>query len=187
MCLCVRRRIAFGLSPERNNAWRYLYIMTTRFFSPAWTTLHNLDGGEPVNDVDSGRATILVVDDYAELRSLLRLWLEARGYRVAEAADGREAVEVAERERPALILMDVAMPGVDGFSAALRIRRMGGLGGVPIVATSAYGDSAKAVQLKIDPTAVGFNAYLPKPFGPQQLDELLELFAPRRVVLAAGP
>jgi CheY-like chemotaxis protein len=140
-----------------------------------------------VNDGDSGRATILVVDDYAELRSLLRLWLEARGYRVAEAADGREAVEVAERERPALILMDVAMPDVDGFTAALRIRRMEGLGGVPIVATSAYGDSAKAVQLKIDPTAVGFNAYLQKPFGPQQLDELLELFAPRRVVLAAGP
>ena len=127
-----------------------------------------------------------MADDYAEIRALLRQRLEARGYRVAEAADGRQAVEVAERVRPALILMDIAMPEVDGCSATLRIRSTEGLQDIPIVATSAYDDSAKADQLRIDPTAVGFNGYVAKPFGPRQLVELLERFAPRRAALAAG-
>lgn len=139
-----------------------------------------------MSDSDCGRLTILVADDYSEIRSLLRQWLEARGYRVVEAADGRQAVAAAARERPALILMDISMPEVDGCSAALRIRRTEGLSGVPIVATSAYDDSAKAAQLRIDPTAVGFNDYVAKPFGPEQLDDLLERFAPKRVVLASG-
>ena len=134
---------------------------------------------------ESGCPTVLVVDDYDELRLLLGEWLRARGYRVAEASGGCEAVAAAARERPDLILMDVAMPDVDGLTAALRIRRTEGLSNIPIVATSAYGDSPKADQLLIDPTAVGFNAYLPKPFGPGQLDELLERFAPRRAAIAA--
>ena len=135
---------------------------------------------------NSTNLTVMVVDDYAEMRSLLRGWLEARGYQVVEAEDGRQAVEVAERERPALILMDLFMPEVDGYSAALRIRQRDELRHVPIVATSAYEDSGKAIQLQIDPTAVGFNEYVGKPFGPEQLDELLERFAPKRVVLAPG-
>ena len=139
-----------------------------------------------MSDSDPERATILVVDDYAEIRALLRLWLEARGYRVAEAADGRQAVAAAARERPALILMDISMPDVDGCSAALRIRRMEELRGVPIVATSAYEDSAKVAQLRIDPTALGFNDYVAKPFGPEQLDALLSRFVPPRVVRTAG-
>ena len=139
-----------------------------------------------MTDSDYGCATILVADDYAEIRSLLRQWLEARGYRVAEAADGRQAVAAAERERPALILMDIEMPDVDGCSAALRIRRTEGLHDVPIVATSAYEDSAKTAQLLIDPTAVGFNDYVAKPFGPEQLNGLLERFVPKRAVPAVG-
>ena len=134
----------------------------------------------------TAKMTVLVVDDYAEIRSLLRLWLEERGYRVAEAADGREAVEVAARERPALILMDVFLPDLDGFDATLRIRQQEGLRDVPVVATSAYEQSGKAAQLQIDPAAVGFNGYLAKPFGPGQLDEVLERFAPKRVILASG-
>ncbi len=130
--------------------------------------------------------TVLVVDDDPDIRSLMRRWLEARGYGVAEAADGRQAVGAALRERPGLILMDLVMPEVDGFASALRIREKEGLRDVPIVGISAYGESGVDVQLQIDPAAVGFNAYVAKPFGPEQLAEILDRFVPKRIVLASG-
>jgi len=125
---------------------------------------------------NSIRRTVLIVDDYADVRPLLRRWLEDFGYRVVEAADGWEAVSVAKRERPDLILMDLFMPEVDGFAAALRLRKDPELKDVPIVAISAYGELGLDVQLKIDPLAAGFNDYLEKPFGPEKLKELLERF-----------
>ena len=125
------------------------------------------------------RPTVLIVDDYDDVRPLIRRWLEDFGCRVVEAAGGKEAIEVAEREHPDLILMDLFMPEVDGFAAALRIRKDVKLKDVPIVAISAYGELGIDIQLKIDPQAVGFNEYVPKPFGPEQLKELLERFVPR--------
>ena len=126
-----------------------------------------------------GTLTVLVTDDFDELRSLLRSWIERFGYRVMEAANGSEAVAVAIRERPELILMDLYMPEVDGFVAAARIREHEELKHVPIIGMSAYEESAADTQLRLDPLGVGFNAYLVKPFGPEQLGELLERFLPR--------
>jgi len=57
--------------------------------------------------------TVLIVDDSADIRTMVRLWLERRGCRVVEAADGKQAVQVAERERPALILMDLYLPELE--------------------------------------------------------------------------
>jgi CheY-like chemotaxis protein len=125
---------------------------------------------------NSIRPTVLIVDDYPDVRPLLRRWLEDFGCRVVEAADGREAVSVAKRERPELILMDLFMPEVDGFAAALRLRKDPELNDVPIVAISAYGELGLDEQLKIDPQAVGFNDYVQKPFGPEKLKEFLERF-----------
>lgn len=128
---------------------------------------------------NSGNPTVMVVDDFADIRSMLRLWLESRGCRVVEAADGKQAVETAERERPDLILMDLFMPEVDGFATTLRIRKHAELRDVPIIAISAYGELGIDIQLRIDPLAVGFNEYVAKPFGPEQLGELLERFVPK--------
>jgi CheY-like chemotaxis protein len=122
--------------------------------------------------------TVLIADDYDDVRPILRRWLEKFGCRVVEARDGREAVEVAKREHPDLILMDLSMPEVDGFAAALRIRKDQELRDVPIVAISAYGELGIDVQLQIDPQAIGFNEYVAKPFGPEQLEELLQRFIP---------
>ena len=135
---------------------------------------------------NSSHPTVLIVDDYEDVRPILRNWLEKFGCRVVEAGGGREAVEIAKREHPDLILMDLHMPEVDGFAAALRIRKDADLKNVPIVAISAYGELGIAVQLQIDPQAVGFNEYVAKPFGPEQLEKLLERFLPKSRRTAGG-
>jgi CheY-like chemotaxis protein len=82
---------------------------------------------------------ILVVDDYSDNRTLLSAWLRAKGYRVVEAADGREGVLQANRANPDLILMDLAMPGLDGVEATRQIRQRHVHARSPIFAITAYG------------------------------------------------
>jgi len=120
--------------------------------------------------------TILVADDYDDVRLILKNWLEQHNYRVVEATSGKEAVEVAERELPDLILLDLAMPEIDGFGAAFLIRTQEKLRDVPIIGISAYGELGIDAQLKIDPKAVGFNDYLAKPFTPEKLLSLVERY-----------
>jgi two-component system, sensor histidine kinase len=122
---------------------------------------------------DRNNPTVMIVDDSADIRTMVRLWLERRGCRVVEAADGKQAVRVAERERPALILMDLYLPELDGAVAAARIHECAGLEHVPIVAASAYGDAGIGAQLSADPQAAGFSEYITKPFGPERVEELL--------------
>lgn len=103
--------------------------------------------------------TILVVDDLADVRALIRKALETFGHRVVEAADGAEAVALAQSVLPDLILMDLSMPTLDGFAAVHRIRRLFGLGDVPIIALSAHA----AQEVREDALAAGFCDYLVKP------------------------
>ncbi len=112
---------------------------------------------------------ILVVDDFEEMRSTLRQWLERRGHRVVEAADGDEAVEVARRERPALILMDIGMPQRSGISAAYKMRKDPELGGIPVVAITAY----EASDLREEALRAGCVRCLAKPVDTDELDGLL--------------
>jgi CheY-like chemotaxis protein len=114
-----------------------------------------------------GRATVLVVDDYDEIRALTKKALESGGYMVVEAANGQEAIEVARRTLPDAILMDLSMPTLDGFTAILRIRKQAGLQDVPIVACSAH----SAAQSRADALNAGCRAYLTKPV---EIDLLLE-------------
>src|SRR6476620_5764068 len=83
---------------------------------------------------------VLLAEDETDLRKMMKILLELHGYDVIEAADGYEAVEKAVEEEPDLILMDIAMPVMDGIDSTRTIRRHEGLRNVPIVAVTAYGD-----------------------------------------------
>ena len=92
--------------------------------------------GGPAPEGASGPA-VLIAEDHEDSRDALRTLLDAFGYRVVAAENGRQAVEMALAERPDLILMDMMMPQVDGFQATREIRAAEGLRGVPIVALTA--------------------------------------------------
>lgn len=117
----------------------------------------------------NGPRTILVVDDFDDTRLLLRTWLERRGFRVVEAANGLQAINQAESESPDLIIMDVQMPQLDGLSATRRIRSLKAMSSVPIVAVSAYG----AEQFRDQALAAGCDEYVSTPFEPATLEGII--------------
>jgi CheY-like chemotaxis protein len=113
--------------------------------------------------------TVLVVEDFEDNRFMMRRLLEMGGYHVIEAINGQEAVTLAERERPNLILMDLSLPQIDGLAATRRIRQLEGMAQVPIVAISAH-DTA---DFRHDAIAAGCNEYLTKPVDFDRLENLL--------------
>jgi len=106
--------------------------------------------------------TILVVDDDAKIVRLVRTYLERAGYRVAEAADGSSALGAVTRERPALIVLDIMLPEIDGLSVLRALRRTSR---TPVIVLSARG----TVGDRIEGLEVGADDYLPKPFSPAEL------------------
>jgi CheY-like chemotaxis protein len=118
--------------------------------------------------------TVLVVDDYDDTRLMMRQVLEGQGYRVIEALTGIEAVKLAGRERPDLILMDINLPLIDGVNATRRIREIEEMSNVPIVAVSAY-DSP---DLRDSAITAGCVEYLLKPFDTAQLGSLVNRLLP---------
>lgn len=113
--------------------------------------------------------TILVVEDYEDTSLAMRLALEDRGYRILEAADGAQAVEVAARERPDIILMDLQLPVMDGLAATERIRANPDLSEVVIVAVTAHQEA----DYRARALAAGCNAFVSKPIDFEWLNELL--------------
>ncbi|HEX8721878.1 MAG TPA: response regulator [Pyrinomonadaceae bacterium] len=112
--------------------------------------------------------TVLVVEDYADSRFMMGRLLEMSGYRVLEAADGREAVQVAERECPDVVLMDLQMPVLDGFTATSIIRRIDSTCRVPVIAVSAQSSEDYVAAAR----RVGCDHFVAKPV---EFDQLLEL------------
>lgn len=108
---------------------------------------------------------------------MMRRLLEISGYRVVEAMNGEEAVEVAKRSRPSLILMDLSLPLLDGLAATRRIRQQPELREVPIVAVSAH-DTA---DFHADALAAGCNDYVTKPIDFDQLESLLHRLLPKNL------
>ena len=126
---------------------------------------------------DNGSAppTVMVVEDFEDNRFMMRRLLEMSGYRVLEAVNGEEAVELAHKERPQLILMDLSLPQLDGLAATRRIRQHPDMKDVPIVAVSAH-DTA---DFHADALAAGCNDYVTKPIDFDQLEALLSRLLPK--------
>ena len=112
---------------------------------------------------DARMVTILVAEDHLDSRDALRALLEAFGYRVLEAVNGREAVDIALKRRPDLILMDIMMPELDGFEATRELRRHAETHATPIIAVTAM---EGAHQLAIQ---AGANDYVRKPVDIRRL------------------
>jgi len=108
---------------------------------------------------------ILVVEDHEDNRRIMRDLLTNVGFELIEAVTGPEGVDMAKVHRPDLILMDLQLPGIDGYEAARRIKAEPALGSVPIIAVTSYalsGDEERAY-------AAGCAAYISKPYSPRKL------------------
>ena len=105
---------------------------------------------------------ILLVDDEARIRAIIRKYAEFEGHRVTEAADGMEAVLLCRKNDYDLIIMDIMMPELDGFSACREIRK---IKNTPIIMLSARGEEYD----RINGFEVGIDDYVIKPFSPKEL------------------
>ena len=117
---------------------------------------------------------ILIVEDNEDNRRILRDLLTRAGYEIVEAEAGDTAVALAKSSAPDLILMDIQLPGIDGYEATRRIRALPALAGVPIIAVTSYalsGDEQKAAD-------AGCDAYVTKPFSPRQLLAKIREYVP---------
>ncbi|SRR6266851_6235299 len=113
---------------------------------------------------------VLIAEDNAVNRELLRELLEARGYSVAEACDGKEALQMIEQSHPDILLLDISMPVLDGFAVIRKIRENPGLVTLPVLAVTAYamqGDRESVLSS-------GFDGYLSKPVNARALADELE-------------
>jgi type IV pilus assembly protein PilB len=132
-------------------------------------------GSEEVAPVVA-RATILLVEDEDTLRRVMRDLLEQEGYRICEARDGAEALEQVDRHNPDLVLLDLNLPNVDGYSVLAQLRSRPATMDLPVVVLSARGDEDNEVRV----LQLGATDFLTKPFRPRALAARLEATLGRR-------
>jgi len=117
---------------------------------------------------------ILVIEDHEDNRRIVRDLLTPAGYEVIEAVTGEDGVAMADSHRPDLILMDIQLPGLDGYEATRQIKAKPELRGIPLVVVTSYalsGDDVKARE-------AGCDAYVTKPFSPRALLAKIREFVP---------
>ena len=118
------------------------------------------------------KRSILVIEDNEQNMYLIKYLLEDCGYEVRCASDGREGMEQAEAVRPDLILLDIQLPTMDGYTVARNLRRNPNLTDIPIVAVTSYampGDREKAME-------AGCTGYIEKPIDPDTFEEQVKQY-----------
>ena len=124
---------------------------------------------------DTGtRAKVLCVDDEHDQRMLLAFLLERQGYEVRTAADGAEGVDIARKWLPDLILIDLMMPGVDGFRATQTLRADPSTASIPILALTAYGEE----DMRIRARESGMDGFVLKTILPADLLDVVRKVLP---------
>jgi two-component system, cell cycle response regulator DivK len=119
---------------------------------------------------------ILIVEDHEKNRKLVRDVLQAKGYQTVETESGEDGVRVAREARPALILMDIQLPGIDGIEAFRRLRADPVTSAIPVIAVTASAMTHNRQQI----LAAGFDGYQPKPINVREfLDAVRQMLASR--------
>jgi CheY-like chemotaxis protein len=136
--------------------------------------IFSADGQTPMSKIPPARPMILVVEDDADSRLMMRTLLEMKGYLIVEAADGQEAIEVTERERPQLILMDLRLPRLNGFAVTRYVRQQAHLREIPIIIISGH-DPLHHRPLAL---AAGCDEYMGKPIDFDFLEQTLSRLLP---------
>lgn len=119
---------------------------------------------------------ILLVEDNPMNRRVAQFLLKAQGYVVYEARDGQEALEMAKTHAPDLILMDLQLPGLDGFETTRKLKQDTATAAIPVVALTAYamsGDAERALE-------AGCNGYITKPIDPDDFPKTVASFLQER-------
>ncbi len=116
--------------------------------------------------------SILVVEDQEDNRQIIRDLLSATDYEIVEAGSGEEALEAVAKQRPDLILMDIQLPGIDGYEMTRRIKADPALRSIPIIAVTSYALSGEEAR------AAGCDEYVPKPYSPRQLLAKIRQYLP---------
>ena len=127
--------------------------------------------------------TVLLIEDNEQNRYLTTFLLERHGYAVTSAMDGPQGVAMAGSMTPDLILLDIQLPGMDGYAVARALRQVPSLRATPIVAVTSYamvGDREKSL-------AAGCDGYIEKPINPETFVSEIERFAPPRPASAGDP
>jgi two-component system, OmpR family, alkaline phosphatase synthesis response regulator PhoP len=114
-------------------------------------------------------ASILVVDDDPEIVSMLSTRLTARGYKVSSAGDGHRALELAKRERPDIVLLDVMMPGKSGWEVARALKQDPVTQSIKIVMVTAIGAQVNEITSPL----YGADAHVDKPFEFEKLEKVI--------------
>lgn len=127
------------------------------------------DKGPHIVNCEPAAATVLLVEDTEDNRQMMHRLLEMSGFNVVEATNGKEAVEVAFKVHPQIILMDLSLPIIDGLAATRQIRNQPELNAVPIVAVSAH-DTA---DFHSEALEAGCDAYVTKPINYTELEDLV--------------
>jgi two-component system alkaline phosphatase synthesis response regulator PhoP len=109
--------------------------------------------------------TILIADDEIYMLRLLEATFRKGGYRVVQVRNGTEALTAAGSEKPALIIMDVMMPGLDGLSAVHQLKKSDSTAKIPIIVLSSKGHALTKMEAEL----AGASLFLTKPFSPNQL------------------
>ena len=137
-----------------------------------------VDEAPPVADAVEAMAksTVLLVEDEDQLRRVMRDLLEAEGYIVCEARDGSEALEEMDRHNPDIVLLDLNLPNVDGFTVLTQVRSHTHTAELPILVVSARGDEDNEVRA----LRLGATDFISKPFRPRALAARIEIALQRR-------
>jgi two-component system cell cycle response regulator DivK len=118
---------------------------------------------------------VLLVEDNERNRKLVRTILKFRGFEVVECEDGAPSLDLAKQHRPALVLMDIQLPTMDGITALRRLRADPETRAIPVIAVTASvtpGERERVVE-------AGFNAYVGKPIDVEEFGALVDRFVPK--------